>query len=107
MDSEEEQISMNEEQSLNYCSYFATLVVMSSISNTIFIHINIDKENIKDRLLIDMKTNKNDEECSISYVYDVNAVTKSLNTSQIIKLIDESIDINQCYNLKNHIKLKS
>ena len=37
----------------------------------------------------------------------MNAITKSLNTSQIIKLIDESIDINQCHNLKNHIKLKS
>ena len=48
---------------------------MSSINNAIFIHINIDKENINDRLLIDMKTNKNDEEFSTSYVYDVNAVT--------------------------------
>ena len=68
MDSEEEQISMNEEQSLNYCDSRATIVVMSSINNAIFIHINIDKENIKDRLLIDMKTDKNDEECCTSYV---------------------------------------
>ena len=53
-----------------------------------------------------MLTNKNDEECDIRNVYDVNAVTKSLNTSQIIKLIDESICTNQFYNLTNHIKLK-
>ena len=93
---------MNEEQSLNYCDYRADEVAMSSINNAIFICINIDKVNIKDRLLIYIKTNKNNEECSTSYVYDVNVATKSLNTSQKIKLIDESIDLNQCYNLKKY-----
>ena len=52
MDSKEEQISINEKQSLNYCDSRAALVVMSSISNTIFIHIYINKKNIKDRLFI-------------------------------------------------------
>ena len=60
---------MNEEQSLNYCDYRADEVAMSSIKNAIFIHINIDKVNIKDRLLIYMKTKNNNEECSTRYVW--------------------------------------
>ena len=92
MDSEDEEMNYINKESLKHLEARSTLVLMSSINNKISIHTNINKDVNRDELIMKKKNDNKDTNNYNNTIYDVNAATKSLNTFQIIKLIDESID---------------
>ena len=85
------------EESVKTLESRPTLILLCSINNKIFIHMNINKEDNKEEKLINNKSDSKVFNNYSSNIYDVNAATKSLNTTLIMKLIDESINTTKCF----------
>ena len=75
----------------------ATLIIISSVNNAVFIHTNIIKEELKQKENEDYEDYQTHNYDSDDNIYDVNEVTRSLSSDMVLKLIDDSanIDYNQ------------
>ena len=75
----------------------ATLIIISSVNNAVFIHTNIIKEELKQKENEDYEDYQTHNYDSDDNIYDVNEVTRSLSFDMVLKLIDDSanIDYNQ------------
>ena len=70
------------------------IVIMSSVDNIVFKHIEIIKEELKNKENEDFEDEHDTHYDLNDKTYDVNQLTKSLSPEMIIKLINESANIN-------------
>ena len=86
------------EESVKILESRPTLKRLFFINSKISIHTNISKNNNIEAIPINNKSERIVSNSNNSNIYDVNATTKSLNTTQKMKLIDESTDdIVKCF----------
>ena len=83
---------------------WATLIIISSVNNVVFIHTNIIKEELE------QKENEDYEDChthnydSDDNIYHVNKITRSLSSDMVLKLIDDSANINYNQSITSSIE---
>ena len=83
------------------------MIIMSLVDNLVFIHTEIIKEELKWKENEDFE-DEHDANYSLNYnIYDVNQLTKLFSPEMIIKLINESANINCNQLITNFIEDKS